>query len=173
MQNSSSLDQLDTTISAMQKCVSDVKSWIVISKRASTSGPIPQSMRIGDNDVDFSNLVKNLGVTLDSSLSMHQQVTNTCTAAYTELPRINSICQYLTVDTTKTLISVFLLSRLDYCNTLLSGVPQYLLDRLQRVQNAAARLTVEASKSDHITPILQSLHWLPVVARIQYKVSSL
>ena len=71
----------------MQECVSDVKSWmtlnrlqlndgkteamLVMSKRASASGLIPQSMRIGDTDVDFSDLVKNLGVTLDSSLSMH------------------------------------------------------------------------------------------------------
>ena len=62
---------------------------------------------------------------------MHQQVTNTCTAAYIELPQISSICQYLTVDATKTLISAFVHSRLDYCNALLSGVPQYLLDRLQ------------------------------------------
>ena len=67
----------------------------------------------------------------------------------------------------------FVLSRLDYCNALLSRVPQYLLDRLQRVQNAAARLIVKASISDHITPILHSLHWLPVAARIQYKVFSL
>ena len=71
---------------------------------------IPQSMRIGDTDVDFFDLVKNLGVTLDSSLSMPQQVTNTCTAAYIELRRISSICQYLTVDATKTLISAFVLS---------------------------------------------------------------
>ena len=129
MWNSSSLDQLDTTISAMQECVSDVKSWmtlnrlqlndgkteatLVMSKRASTSELIPQSMRIGDTDVDFSDLDKNLGVTLDSSLSMHQQVTNTCTAAYIKLLRISSICQYLTVDATKTLISAFVLSRLD------------------------------------------------------------
>lgn len=65
-------------------------------------------------------------------------------------------------------ISAFILSRQDYCNALL-----YLLDILHQVQNAAARLTVKASKSDHITPILHSLHWLPVAARIQYKVSSL
>ena len=97
MLNSSSLDQLDTTISAMKECVSDVKSWmtyrlqlndgkteamLVKSKRKSTSGLIPLSMSIGDTDVDFSDLVKTLGVTLDSSLSMHQQVTNTCTAVY-------------------------------------------------------------------------------------------
>ena len=141
---------------------------LVMSKRASTSGLIPQSMRIGDTDIDFSDLVNNLGVTLNSSLSMHQQMTNTCTAAHIKLRRISSICQYVTVDATKTLISAFVLSRPDYCNALLSGVPQYhLLDRLQRVQNAAARLTVKASRSDHITPILHSLHWLPVAARIQ------
>ena len=162
MRTSSCLDQLDTTISVKQECVSDVKSWMtlnrlqlndgkteamfVMSKRAYTSGLIPQSMRIGDTDVGFS------------CLSLHQQVTNTCTAAYIELRRISSICQYLTVDATKTLIPAFVLSRLDYYNALLSGVPQYRLVRLQRVQNAAARLTVKASKSDHITPILHSLH---------------
>ena len=91
-------------------------------------------------------------MTLDSSLTVHQQVTNACTAAYIELRQISLFCQYLTVDAIKTLISAFVLSRLDYCNALLSGVSQYLLDRLQRVQNAAARLTVKASKSDHITP---------------------
>ena len=90
MQNSSSLDPLDTTISAMQKCVSDVKSWmtlnrlqlndgktealLITSKKISTSGLIPQSMSIGDTGVDFSDLVKNIGLTLDSSLSMHLQV---------------------------------------------------------------------------------------------------
>ena len=94
-----------------------------------------------------------LSKTLDSSLSMHQQVTNTCTAAYIELRRISLIFQYLTVDATKTLVSAFVLSRLDYCNALLSDVPQYPLDRLQRVQNAAARLTVKAFNSDHITPV--------------------
>lgn len=110
----------------------------------------------------FSDHFKNLGVTLESSWPMHQQVTNTYTAAYTELWRINLIRQYLTTEATQTLISAFVLSRLDYCNSLLSGVSQYQLDRLHRVQNAAAtaRLTVKASESDHMTPILHSLHWL-------------
>ena len=71
-----------------------------------------------------------------------------------------------------------LMGFLDFVHSILNwtitfSVPQYLLHRLQRVQNAAARLTVKASKSDHITPILHSLHWLPAAARIQYKVSSL
>ena len=56
---------------------------------------------------------------------------------------------------------------------LLSGCPQYLLDKLQKVQNAAARLVCKAKKSDHIHPILETLHWLPVTHCIQYKISTI
>ena len=122
------------TLNRLQLNDEKTEAMLVMSKRASNSGLIPQSMRIGDTAVDFSDFVKNLDVTLDSSSSMHQQVTNTCTAAYIELRRTRSICQYSTVDATKTLISAFVLSRLDYCNALLCGIAQYLLDRLQRVQ---------------------------------------
>ena len=73
----------------------------IVSKRSSVSGSIPQSVSIGDTDVDFSDFVKNLGVTLDSSLSVHQQVTNTSTTAYIELRCISWIRQYLTVDPQK------------------------------------------------------------------------
>ena len=65
------------------------------------------------------------------------------------------------------------LSRLDYCNSILSGCPQNLLDRLQKVQDAAARLVCKAKKSDHIRPMLQRLHRLPVTHRILYKISTI
>ena len=87
--------------------------------------------------------------------------------------RISSIRHLLTADATKTLICAFVLTRIDYCNSLLAGVPNYLTHRLQSIQNNAARLVCKASKYDHISPLLQSLHWLPVSKRISYKVSSL
>ena len=59
------------------------------------------------------------------------------------------------------------------CNFFLSGCPQYLLNRLQKVQNNAACLTLKASKTDHITPHLRTLHWLPIEVRIKYKLCSL
>ena len=62
---------------------------------------------------------------------------------------------------------------MDYCNCLLAGCSQFLIDSLQKVQNAAARLICRAKKLDHVQPILQSLHWLPIRARIQYKISTL
>ena len=78
-----------------------------------------------------------------------------------------------TTDATKTLLCAFVLSKLDYCNSLLSGSPKHLLDKLQKVQNSAARLVFKALKHKHIKPLLQKLHWLPVVSRIQYEVATL
>ena len=117
--------------------------------------------------------VKNLGVTLDSNLSMSQHISNACKAAYIQIRHISSIRHLLTTQATQTLVCSLVLSRLDYCNSLLSGCPQYLLDKLQKVQNAAARLVCKAKKSDHIHPILKILHWLPVTHRIQYKISAI
>ena len=74
---------------------------------------------------------------------------------------------------TKTLVSAFVFLHLDYCNSLLFGCPQYLLNKLQKVQNNATRLVLRVSKTNHISPHLASLHWLPIDSRIQYKLSSL
>ena len=90
-----------------------------------------------------------------------------------ELRRINSIRHYLSVQATKTLVSAFVLSLLDYCISRLSGCPQYLLNRLQKVQNNAALFILKAPKTDHITPHLRTLHWLLIDARIKYKLCSL
>ena len=62
---------------------------------------------------------------------------------------------------------------LDYCNSLLYGIGEGLIDRLQRVQNAAARLVSGAKKYDHITPIMMDLHWLPIRRRVTFKVATL
>ena len=66
-------------------------------------------------------------------------------------------------------IHAFITSRLDYCNSLYLGLPLTLVARLQMVQNAAARLLTNTKKCEHITPVLASLHWLPVQSRIQFK----
>ena len=75
---------------------------------------------------------------------MDKHVTNICRSAYAELRRISSIRHLLAVSATKTLLSAFVLSKLDYCNSLLCGSPQFILDKLQRVQNSAARLVMKS-----------------------------
>ena len=90
-----------------------------------------------------------------------------------ELRRINSIRYYLSVEATQKLVLAFVMSRLDNCNSLLCSCPQYLINRLQKVQNNAARLILKVPKTDHITPHLQTLHWLPADARILYRICSL
>ena len=90
-----------------------------------------------------------------------------------ELRRINSIHHLLSTDTTKILVSSFVLLCLDYCNFLLSGCPQYLINKLQTVQNNVVCLVLRVLRTDHISPCLASLHWLPTDSQIQYKVMSL
>ena len=103
---------------------------------------------------------------------MDKHVTNICRSAYAELRRIGSIRHLLTVNASRTLLSAFVLSKLDYCNSL-CGSPQFILDKLQRVQNSAASLVMKPRKCDHVQPLLRSLHWLPVHSRIDYKISTL
>ncbi len=76
----------------------------------------------------------------------------------------------LSVSDAEKLVHAFMTSRLNYCNALLCGCPASSINKLQMVQNAAARFLNRSSKYDHITPILQSLHWLLIKFCISYKI---
>ncbi len=76
----------------------------------------------------------------------------------------------LSVSDAEKLVHAFMTSRLDYCNALLGGCPASSINKLQIVQNAAARVLTRSRKYEHITPILQSLHWLPIKFHISYKI---
>ena len=87
------------------------------------------------------------------------------------LRQLRLVRSSLTSDTAKTLVHAFVSSRIDYCNSMLYGVSDGLLKKLQAVQNAAAWVVTGARKFDHITPVLRDLHWLPVRQRIKYKLA--
>ena len=95
----------------------------------------------------------------------------TCYKASLALRTLGSICQFLCKRTTEILVHAFISSILDNCNSLLVGLPDKEISKLQRIQNSAARLVSLSKKCDHITPVLKSLHWLPVRSRIEYKIN--
>ena len=101
---------------------------------------------------------------------MVDHITKTCSAVFYYLCNIRRIRKYLTKECTEALIHAFISSHLDYCNSLLFGVPECHLHKLQRVQNAAACLIFQESRFFHITPLLKSLHWLPVKYHIVFKI---
>ena len=84
--------------------------------------------------------------------------------------KIGQIRHYLSHDITVKLVHAFVTSRLDSCNSLLFGLPEREMMKVQRVQNTAARLVLRIRRQDHITPALEDLHWLPVCQRVVYKI---
>lgn len=126
-------------------------------------------VRVGNSDVTAVSQVRNLGVTFDPAMNMQPHVRSVCRSGYAQLRNIGHIRRYLTDDATKSLVNGLVTSRLDYCNILLSGLPQATMIKLQRVQNTAARIISRTSRHEHITPTLRELHWLPVQPRVQYK----
>ena len=107
---------------------------------------------------------------LDSHFTMDTQINSLCRATHFHLRNIAAIRDHLTTAATEQLIHSLVSSRLDYCNSLLYGVPKYKISYLQRVQNIAARIVMLCSRRDHITPYLESLHWLPVECHIVFKI---
>ena len=125
---------------------------------------------VGDTTRIPSTSVCNLGVVFDSSLSMTTHISTICRTGYMHLHNISHIRRYLTIDATKALVHAFITSRLDYGNALLIGLPRDQINKLQRIQNMAARVITFTPCRDHITPVLKDLHWLPVKCRIEYKI---
>ena len=176
----------DKSIASLEKCIHDVKIWMNTNKlklndsktellmcqnSRNTKEESPVQMNVNDNIIEASHKVKNLGVLLDSNLTMSAQIGHLVQSMYFQLHKIASIRKFLTESATKTLVTTLILSRLDYCNSLLSGISKDKLSKLQVVQNHAAKLVKQKKKADHVTPLLIDLHWLPVKERIDYKIA--
>ena len=173
----------------MQSCISDVKAWVtanmlslsgnktelmrVTCKRTKHFHSLPTSVTIGNALIPFKQSVKNLGFTLACHLTMNAHVSNIARTCYFELHRLAYIRGSLTSTTTSALVSAFVLSRIDYCNSLLFGSTHGVTSNLQRIQNYAARVILHLPMSSNITIRLKSLHWLPVKVRSTYKIACL
>ena len=150
------------------------KTEIMLAGNPRTLKDLPRAeIMINNEIIQSSDKVKNLGVLLESDFSMTAQINNLRKSMYFQLQKISSVRPFLTQSAAQTLITTLVLSKLDYCNAILSGVTMENVSKLQTVQNHAAKLILRRKKSDHVTPILKELHWLPVDARISYKTALL
>ena len=102
-------------------------------------------------------------------MNHEHQVQNICKVAFCHMRNLSKI-RNLTQKDTETLVHAVVTSKLDNCNSLSAELRQYLLDKVQRVQNAAAHLVSCTRKYDRVTPVLRELHWLPVKQRIIFRI---
>jgi hypothetical protein len=173
-------------VNKLSKCLTDVNCWLSASRLrlnpAKTQvmwlGSSQQLRKVDINEISIlatsikvSETARDLGVMIDSQMSMATHVSALCRSCYYQLRQLRPVAESLSVDASKALVHAFVSSRLDYCNSLLYGIADGLLLKLQSIQNAAARLITRARRRDHITPVLRELHWLPVRQRIKFKVA--
>lgn len=120
--------------------------------------------------IPISTWVSNLGVTFDCSLSFSIHINSICSQSYRLLRNLASIRKFISMDDLRLLVQSIIVSRIDNCNSLLYGVLARNINKLQKLQNACARVIYSKKRRDHITPLLQELHWLPVRQRIIFKI---
>ena len=154
-------------ISKLLHSMSDVKAWatvnmlklndnktkfmLFITNRPKHLHNLPTSITIGNANIPFKQSVRNLDLTSDCHLTMNAYVSNTARTRYFELRRLASIRGFLTSTATATLVSAFVLSRNDYCSSLLLGSTHDVTSHLQRMQNYVARVILRLSMSCSIT----------------------
>jgi hypothetical protein len=133
----------------------------------------PMSLQFGASSLLPSPECRHLDVVIDAQLTLASHIRAVCKSARYHLWRISEMRRYLDIDSAKCLVHSLVLSRLDYANSLFSDLPEKLLDCLQAVQNAAARLICGGNRRDSARPLLKQLLWLPIRERVTFKLSTI
>ena len=172
-------------LSAIEDCAAAIRSWmsedklklnddktefLLVGTKQQLAKVCIKDIKVGCVEISLSSSVRNLGVWFDSSLNMSEHITKLCPPAFFYIYNVRRIRKYLSRDSAETLAYAFISSRLDYGNSLLFGLPQYQIQKLQQVQNASPRLIFSMPTYCHITPLLFDLHFLPVNQRIVFKI---
>ena len=176
----------EESIRRLEECSQAVRDWflengmllnpdksevLLVGTRAQTQKMKRSGIAVAGSDIKFSVKLKSLGVTLDQSLSLDDHVKNVVKASNFHIRALRHIRPTLNREVANTVACSIISTRIDYCNSLLYGTTAKNIDKLQRVQNALARVVKGVKRRDHIKPVLKELHWLPVAQRLQYKVA--
>ena len=157
-----------TSLIPLLDCINEVKSWMD-SNFLKLNNDKTEVIIFGPSELqDMDNLgplgchthstVKSLGVHFDRDFNFKKQISSVVSGSFYQLRLIAKVKAYIPQKDLERIIHAFITSRLDYCNTLYVGLDKYSIQRLQLVQNAAARLLTKTKKRDHITPTLRFLH---------------
>ena len=128
------------------------------------------SVNVGGIDVKCVDHVRDLGVLMENNLSFDRHIRKKCQIAHIQLRNLKGIRKHLSTKSTEVLVHGLIHSHIDFCNGLFSDIPAYQINRLQKVQNKAARIVSNSSADQPSVEILKSLHWLPVRARVMFKI---
>ena len=169
----------------LSSCVKDLQSWMLNNRlklnQAKTEFFVASSphhysslqchtLNLDGHEIPSSPCIRNLGVTFDYSMTMAEHIKNISRSINWQLRNLNRIRKFLDTDTCHNIVRTLILSKLDYCNSLLYGINKKHINRLQVLQNKCARLILKQPTRSHASPLLQSLHWLPIEKRIQFKI---
>jgi len=165
----------------LTECITDIKNWMNsnflllnsdywMDKKTSKRHSIEYCLTLDGCSDKSSSSVRNLGVLFDANLSFESQVSSICKTAFFHLKNISKLRHMLSLTNAEQLVHAFMTSRLDYCKALLGGCPARLINKLQLVQKAAARVLTRTRKYDHISPVVSTLHWLPIKHHIHFEI---
>ena len=184
----SSMSSGATCLEHLEACIAEIRQWMSMNMLKfnvdkteyivfGTSNQLVKvgeiSIAIGDTRVLPVDQVHNLGVFMDNLLRNGHHVSKSTSTTYLNLKNIQRIHPHLDLDSAKVITKAVVLSKLDYCNAILLGTSEFLLDKLQHIQNMACRVVANLCKFDHVTPITSSLHWLRIRECITYKIACL
>ena len=172
------------TISQLENCLLSIKQWMDQTRLKMNPsktefiyfGNAKQLLKCTANTINVAgdlilrSDIRYLGVWLNSTLNFKLHVTKKCRAAMANFIRIRGIWHLLTEEATSSLVLSLCVSHLDYCNSVLYGLPDITLERLQKIENMCACLVLRQSKWESATACLAKLHWLPIRQRISCKI---
>ena len=151
-------------------CNSDKTELIIIGSREQLKKLHVSSIKVDNANISSGQTVRNLGIIFDNEMKMEKHINKMCQSLYYNIRNLSLIRKSLTKEDTKSLVNALVTPHLDYGNALLYGISNKLISKLQVAQNSAVRLIEKVRKSEHITPHRKNLHWLPIKARIEYKI---
>ena len=175
-------------IHSLENCINEIRDWICINLLKLNDGKTEFiilgtqqqlqkishiNIQIGEDLVTPVGMVCNLGFFMDKYLKNKDHITRITSSTYNTLRKVHQSRSLLDENTTKNIVQALVLLRLDYCNSLLLGSPEYQMDKLQCIQNMACRVIFQLRKHYHIMHHLESLHWLKIRHRIAYKIAFL